>query len=200
MNNPELEALLKKARLPEISQESLEMFPRRVADRLRHDPAPPRPARSFLTRPAWAAGLATICILLAFSIGHWRGRKETQTMASSDILASTKFAGETLAMFPNQVRAIVENESGLHLVLSEHDNLPASPPLYIRICDGDHCSSFVTFSGQEIQMAGQAVTVLSDAHGGIILAGDQFVWSNAERSPVVNHLKIQAKILGAAAM
>ena len=56
------------------------------------------------------------------------------------------------------------------------------------------------FSGQNIQIAGQTIAVLADTRGGIILAGDQFVWSNTERSPVANHLKIQAKTLGAAAM
>ena len=69
-------------------------------------------------------------------------------------------------------------------------------PMYIHICDGKQCSSFVTFSGQEIQVAGQKVVILSDAHGGIILTGDQFVWANAEKISVGGHLKIEAKTLG----
>ena len=70
-------------------------------------------------------------------------------------------------MFPHQVRAIVQDESGLKLVLSDSGDVPVSPPLYVRISDGGHSSSFVTFSGQEIQAAGQSITVLADARGGI---------------------------------
>jgi hypothetical protein len=98
-------------------------------------------------------------------------------------------------MFPNRVQAIVEDEHGLNLVLSDTDNIPASAPLYIRVCDGGHCSSFLTFSGQEITVAGQKVTVLADTHGGVILAGDDFMWSDTKRV-YAGHLKIQAKNLG----
>ena len=44
-------------------------------------------------------------------------------------------------------------------------------------------------------IAGQAVTVLADTHGGVILAGDHFLWSAKERVDG-GHLKIQAKNLG----
>ena len=102
---------------------------------------------------------------------------------------------ETLAMFPNQVRAIVQDERGINLVLSDRDNVPVSTPIYVRICDGKHCSSLVTFSGQEIRIAGQKLTVLSDTQGGIILTGNQFIWSNTERNFADNRLKIEARNL-----
>jgi hypothetical protein len=98
-------------------------------------------------------------------------------------------------MFPNRIRAIVEDEHGLNLVLSDSDNVPVSAPIYIRICDGKHCSSLVTFSGQEIQIAGQKITVLSDARGGIILEGNKFVWSSTSRIYASGNLKIEAKPL-----
>ena len=107
---------------------------------------------------------------------------------------------ETLALFPNRVRALMQDEHGLNLVLSDQENVPASAALYVRICDGKQCSSFVTFSGQEIQAAGQKVTVLADAHGGIILTGSRFVWSNTERPDAVGHLRVEAKNLGAMTM
>jgi hypothetical protein len=197
MNNPELESLLKKARLPEISGESLEMFPRRLVARLKHHEAPARSARNFSPRMAWAFGLAA-GFVLAFAMIHWCG--QFKTVPSPDALADIKVVQKTLAMFPNEVRAIAEDEHGLNLELSENADVPVSPPLYIHICNGKHCSSFVTFSGQEIQFAGQKVTVLADARGGIILAGDEFVWSNTEQSDARNHLKIEAKNLGVMAM
>ena len=200
MKNPELESILKMARLPEIPEESLAMFPRRIVARLKHTDLPNRAARNFSPPLAWACGLAA-CVVIALAVGHWPGRMEN--VPTDDSLASLKLIRETLALFPNRVRAIVQDEQGLNLVLSDNNDVPASAPLYVRICDGQHCSSLVTFSGQEIQIAGQKVTVLSDAHGGIILTGNdgnEFVWSNTERIHADNHLKITVKNLGVMTM
>jgi hypothetical protein len=198
MNNPDLDSILKKARTPERSEEFWTEFPKQVArglNRARTDNF--RPKQNWFPRLAW--GFATaICILVAFAIGHWRGQVEAKS--STDVLANAKVVSETLAMFPNQVRAIVQDERGLNLVLSDSADVPASPPIYVRICDGKHCSSLVTFSGQEIQIAGQKMTVLSDAQGGIILMGNDFAWSSREPAYAKNDLKIEARNLGSITM
>jgi hypothetical protein len=202
MKKPELDSILKKARLPEISDESLEMFPRRIVTRLKHDEPSvhaPQNVSPLLPRLAWVFGLAA-CVAIAFAISQKHGEVKTEAVSTNDALADIKVIRETLALFPNRVRAIVQDERGLNLVLSDTDDVPASPPLYVSICDGKKCSSLVTFSGQEIQIAGQKVTVLADARGRIILTGSQFVWSNTERAYAGNHLKIEAKNLGPATM
>jgi hypothetical protein len=199
MNKPELESILKKARLPEIADESLELFPRRIVARLKHNDLPDHAARNFSPRLAWAFGLAA-CVVIAIAIGYGHRQMKPELAGANDSLASAKLIRETLALFPNRVRAIVQDENGLNLVLSDADEVPASSPLYVRICDGKHCSQLVTFSGQEIQIAGQKVTVLADTRGGIIVTGNQFVWSNTERTYAGNHFKIEAKNLGPAAM
>jgi hypothetical protein len=193
MNKPELESILKSARLPEIPGESLEMFPRRIVASLKRNDSPARSARNFSPHLAWACGLAA-CVIIAFAIGHWSGRMET--IPATDNLASTTFIRETLAMFPNRLRAIVQDERGINLVLSENADVPISSPLYVHICDGGHCSSLVTFSGQEIQIAGQKVTVLADTHGSVILSGPHFMWSDNGQVYAGGHLKITTKNLG----
>jgi hypothetical protein len=198
MNQTELDSILKKARTPERPREFWEEFPQQVARGLNCAGMKNYHAkRNWFPRLAW--GLATaICILAAFAIGRWHA--QTETKASTDVLADAKVVHETLTMFPNQVRAIMEDERGLSLVLSKSDNVPASTPIYVRICDGKDCSSLVTFSGQEIQIAGQKITVLSDAQGGIILMGNDFAWSSREPAYAKNNLKIEAKNLGSMAM
>jgi hypothetical protein len=198
MNNPELDSILKKARTPERPEEFWAEFPQQVTRGLNRERTENfRPEQNWFAR--MACGFATaICILAVFAIGRWRGQVETK--ASTDVLADAKVVRETLAMFPNQVRAIVQDERGINLVLSDRSDVPVSTPIYVRICDGKHCSSLVTFSGQEIQVAGQKVTVLSDARGGIILTGSQFVWSNTDRNYADSHLKIEAKNLGSVTM
>jgi hypothetical protein len=111
------------------------------------------------------------------------------------LLQNGKMLREVLTLFPNRVRAIVQDERGLQLVLSDQPNVPMSTPLWVKICDGKQCSSLVTFSGQELEIAGQKITVLSDAEGGIILEGNQFVWSSSARNFAQGGLKIEAKRL-----
>lgn len=194
MNKRELESILKQARVPEISEESLAMFPRSTVARLKQDEPLARAPRKFAPRLGWAFGLLA-CVIVAFAIGHWTGRTASRPAPVHDSLTSMKLIHETLSMFPNQVRAIVEDEHGISLVLSDKPDVPDSAPIYVQISDGKHSSSLVTFSGQDIQIAGQLVTVLADARGGVILAGQNFVWSDSGQFYADDKLKIKAEAL-----
>jgi hypothetical protein len=191
MNDSELDKKLKAARGPALEPDYAADFPRLVLAALRS--APPercRPAHPWRPRLAWGLA-AAVGIVMAFAGGRWHGRTE----AAQDVLANSKLIEQTLAMFPNRVRAIVCDEHGMNLLLSDQADVPASTPIYVRLCDGEHCSSLVTFSGQDVQIGGQEITVLSDATGGIILEGNRFAWSSSSRSPAQSHLKIEAKNL-----
>ncbi|HXI71293.1 MAG TPA: hypothetical protein VNN22_13130 [Verrucomicrobiae bacterium] len=196
MNKFDLNAVLKAAKPTEGSDEYWNDIPREVLAQLRRPaPASPRNRPRWFPRLAWSFAATAACLAVILAISHRRGGT-----TSKDDLQSTKLIRETLAMFPNRVRAIVQDEHGLNLVLSENEDVPASTPIYVRICDGKQCASFVTFSGQEIQAGGQTVTVLADARGGIILTGNRFVWSNTERNRGGSRLKIEANNLGSVAM
>jgi hypothetical protein len=192
MNNPELDKRLQAARGPDLDPAYQETFPDTVLGRLRPASGNTKTVgRPWGLRLAWATATA-VFILIAFAAGHRRGRME----ADRDVLADAKLIQETLAEFPNRVRAVVRDGQGINVVLSERADVPLSPPIYVRICDGSRCSSVVTFSGQEIQIAGQKVTVLSEANGGIILEGNNFVWSEGKSVYSGKKFKIQAKNLG----
>lgn len=200
MNDSELDQKLKAARGPSLDPAYQQAFPHSVLAHLRSAPLrPARPApagrRSWRFRLVWAFSAAA-CIVIAFLAGRWHGRWQN----SRDVLADSKLIQQTLAMFPNRVRAIVRDQRGLNLVLSDHENVPASTPIYVRICDGAHCSSMVTFSGQEIQIDGQTLTVLSEANGGIILEGNGFLWENGKPLYAAKNLQIQARNLGSITM
>jgi len=193
MNDSELNRLLKEAGVPERSPEFWAQFPRRVTARLHWKPAATFAGSAhWFPRLGWALGLAA-CGLAVFFIGHWRGHSEA--LAKNDFLQNEKVIQEMLATFPNRVRGVVQDEHGLSVVLSDTDNVPASTPLWVQICDGKHCSTMVTFSGQEIRVGQRSVTVLSDANGKIILAGDNFLWSNGQALLADAKLKIEAKPL-----
>ncbi len=195
MDNLELEKKLKAAQVPARDAGYWESFPRGVQAALRAAPARhPASERRWLPRLAWSGGAALACLMLGFAIGHWRGRMEQRDPAA--LLQNGKMLREVMTLFPNRVRAIVQDEHGVQLVLADQPDVPVSTPIYVRLCDGQNCASLVTFSGQEIELAGQKVTVLADARGGIILTGNQFVWSSDEPVRTVSRLKIEACRLG----
>jgi hypothetical protein len=198
MNDFELEKRLKAAPAPPLEAEYVQDFPRIVFARIRSTSLPIRAERRRSPCLAWGAGIVFACLIIGFAVNHWRGRVEAG--APGELLANAKLIRETLAMFPNQLRAIVQDEHGMQLVLSVKPDVPDSRPLYVRICAGKHCSSLVTFSGQEIQIAEQKLTVLSDARGGIIVIGNNFVWSSLNATHATSNLRITARNLGAVAI
>ncbi len=193
MNDFDLEKTLKTAQVPAWDEDYWESFPRGVLARLRSAPARHPVERSWFPRLAWGGGLALACLVIGFALGQWHGR-----MAKSDpyaLLQSEKMLREVMTLFPDRVRAIVQDEHGMQLVLAEQPDVPASTPLWVKICDGKQCVALVTFSGQEIQVAGQKLTVLVNARGGIIFTGNRFAWSSDQPANAPGGLKIEARSL-----
>jgi hypothetical protein len=192
MNDAELKALLQKARTPERPQEFWDLFPRRVIAALdRRAMARQREIRRG-PRLAWALATAA-CLMLAGFLGyrHWQAEQDP----GLKMLQNARVIRETLALFPNQVRAIVQDEHGLQVLLSEKPDVPTSTPLWIKVCDGKQCRAIVTFSGQELQIAKDKVEVLMDAQGQVMLVGDRLFWSSAAPGRASDHLRIQARPL-----
>jgi hypothetical protein len=157
-----LNELLTSARVPERSPGYWEHFPKRVVarldDRSRLETAP--------TKLWWMAGLATACLVVVILL--LRPQRETPTHYA-------KLYREVAGMFPNQVRAIVEDERGVHLELAEKPEVPTSPPLLVRICQPQRCRSVITFSGQRVSLDGDSVEVLADGRGKVLVVGEHSV-------------------------
>lgn len=194
MNDKDLEKKLKAAQVPARDEDYWESFPRLVSAKLRTTPAE-RPVikHHWLPRLAWGGGIAFACLMIGFAVGHWRGRVEKNDPYA--LLQNGKMLHEVLTLFPNRVRAIMQDEHGVQLVLSDHADVPASTPIYVHICDGRQCSSLVTFSGQELEIAGQRVTILSDVQGGVIVTGPRFAWSSERPGGASGGLRIEARTL-----
>ncbi len=194
MNDHDLEKKLKAVPVPARAEDYWESFPRLVSARLRTSPAG-RPVleHRWLPRLAWGGGIAFACLMIGFAVGHWRGRTEKNDAYA--LLQNGKMLQEVLTLFPNRVRAITQDEHGVQLVLADQADVPVSTPIYVHICNGKQCSSLVTFSGQELEIAGQKVTVLLNAEGGVIVAGPRFAWSSDQPARVSGGLKIEARRL-----
>ena len=189
MKNSELDQILKSAPVPDRPGAYWDQFPRRVmakTDRLRtradaetnHPRNEPFWLRSRFQFATVGLGLAIIGLLLGFVLGFWQGRNLSIT--GPQLAAARKYFQEIGTLFPGQVQAIVFDQQGPHLVLAEHSNVPASSPLYLRICGPKGCQSYVTFSGQQIRINGETCEVLLDHQDNVLVVGQNWVVSTAQ--------------------
>jgi len=132
--------------------------------------------------------------MVALGLGIWSGRRN---QSSKSLAQVRKYYSEIESLFPNQLKAIVFDRQGPHLLLAEESNLPKSAALYVKICSKGDCRSFVTFSGQRIRFGSDTFDVLVDRRGDVLLAGEKMVWS-ADSSAGQTDYRIEAKPLGGA--
>ncbi len=166
--------LLKSACVPERSEGYWERFPKRVTAQLSTG------AQMRTTTPAssirlWGWGLAGACVVLIVSFSLWT--KSSITTAQPNY---TKLYREIESMFPNQVRAIVVESSGVKLDLSDKPDVPSSSPLRVDVCHDQQCGTYITFSGQQIRVNAESWDVLSDGVGHVLVVGPNVVWTSAE--------------------
>jgi hypothetical protein len=179
MNNAELDKLLQAVPVPERDAGFWDEFPKRITRRLNGSRASVfrRSASPRVAKWAWAWGLAGACVVAGFILGSWRSRVAAEQHQLANL---QKCFREIAALFPNQLQAIVLDERGPRLVLSDTPNVPMSDPLFVKICRERNCQTFITFSGQQISVNGEVFDVLSDGAGHVILAGRSRVWSSGD--------------------
>jgi hypothetical protein len=211
MHNEDLNRSLKALQVPELPAEYWEDFPRRVMARMQRAGAP-KPGSSealadrwpaglfacrnsfrFVRRPVFASGLVAACVLLAIAMSLWRGRQPATV--DPQFVEAQKCLGEIEALFPNQLRALVFDQQGPRLVLADKADVPSSPPVYLRISEPKGSHRFVTFSGQQIQVNGDVFDVLVDRQGGVLLMGEQSVWSSSAAAEKEGRYRIEARLL-----
>ena len=180
MNNEELARILKKAPAPKPSADYLERFPSQVRMMLNRAPVRSTP-RSYTPLIRWAAALAAVCLIATFWAGFRKG-KETAPTPVNQIAGDEKLLREVQAEFPNQVRAIVMDENGAHLLLSEKADVPGEPALYLKVCDSKMCETIITFSGQQIPLHGDLCDILEDGSHKILVVGQRTYWTASKQS------------------
>ena len=128
-----------------------------------------------------------------FFLGFWRGQRSLSD--DPQLAAARKYFHEIEALFPNQVQAIVFDQRGTQLVLAQEPNVPASPPLYLKVCGPKGCQRFVTFSGQQIRVNGDVCDVLADGRGEVLLVGRQLLWSGSKAVAASGGYQVEARAL-----
>lgn len=180
MNDEQLDRLLRSTRPPTRSGGYWDSFPEAIQRRLRReagalfDPSEQR-SHSWLSVPWLAAGVAAVALGLWM---FWPGTpsQEPAEFTASELQAYREIWSQITGIFPHQVRAVILGPDGPQVVLSEQPNLPDSPPVVLRRCASDGCSTALTFSGQAVHLGNRHLEVLTDSHGGVIVADEETVW------------------------
>jgi hypothetical protein len=203
MNNSELKARLKSVPVPEPGTEYWEAFPKRVMLEIQRREESRAPADT-MARPWWfallagpvlSASVALVCVVSAFFLGVRQGRHSG--LDQRQLAEAQKCYREIESLFPNQVQALVFDAQGMHLVLAEQADVPASPPLYVTLTGPKGVHRFVTFSGQRIRVNGDSFEVLVDRQGAVLLVGQQSVWSSSQPANKAGPYRIEARPLPA---
>ena len=212
MNDRDLNDLLKSASVPDRPAEYWGQFPARVTKEMMsrerqgaHLQARKSFAATELLR-SWSSALRLkpvvaftlvpfICLGLVLL---WVNVRKIGAEAASDaqIVEAQKYYHEIESLFPNQVQAIVLDQSGPRLVLAKNADVPQSTPLYLKICQPAGCQRFITFSGQQIQINGETCDVLLDREGRVLIVGRETVWSGSAPVGKAGGYRIEAKPLG----
>lgn len=215
MSNEELDQMLKAAPVPEREARYWARFPQQVMSQIQarglRERAAPGAARVWARadtgcwrgwathlerlcpKPAWVLALAVVCLGLGFVFGQWKARHGLGD--EPQLAVVRKCYGELEALFPHQIRAIVFDAHGARLELAEQADVPASPPLYLRVWGPSGCQEFVTFSGQQIRLNGQSCEVLLDRSGAVLVIGEQLVWSSSEPGGKKGAYRLEARPL-----
>jgi hypothetical protein len=216
MNDKELNEVLKRAAVPERGADYWERFPSQVTaviERRRQDARAEKSThasvaavveggaawawvsafRSLVSKPAFAFGIAAVCLTLGFVLGFWRGQRSPSY--DPQLAEAQQYFREIQGLFPRQLQAIVFDQQGAHLVLAQEPNLPVSPPLYLKICGPAGCQRFVTFSGQQIRINGEVCDVLSDHQGNVLVVGRQLLWSGSKPGTRSGQYQVEARTL-----
>jgi hypothetical protein len=131
--------------------------------------------------PVWLWGLSTACVILgAFLVGFWRGQESA--LGPSQLSNAKRYLQESQSLFPNQVKAIIFDKNGPHLVLSEKPNVSNAVPVYLKVSTEQSAQTIITYNGQQILIHGEPIEVLLNGNNDVLLIGQNKVWTHTSRS------------------
>jgi len=149
------------------------------------------PLRPLVIRWSMRVGAAAVVIGLAIAVWKYHEASDTKPQDT----AMLKYFSELEALFPDQLRAVIFDNYGPRLMLSEQGNVPRSTPVYLKVCAAKRCQKVVTFSGQQVPINGDTYEVLTDAKGNLLLVGDNGVWSSAQPDSTSLPYVIEGRLL-----
>lgn len=140
---------------------------------------------------------AAACLLLAWLMHHPAtpaGKAQSTSVALPEDTAAI-ILREFSALYPNQIKAIIQDSSGIQLTLADKPDVAPGQALVLKVCQAKGCEEIITFSGQNIEVAGHPVTVRTENGDRVILDGDHFLWSSDLKTSPAPGIQIESRRL-----
>jgi len=198
MNDPELDKLLRSAKVPQQTEEQKAEFPADVVRQLSRPQG--RVAAPEVKRPRfslWATGFALACLVIGFMVGRFPDKPIASPQAAAKAPDYAKLFKEVAVLFPDRLRGVVVRGGEMELVLADQPERTATNPLLVEICHNGLCRTVITFSGQKLDIDGRSIEVLTGANDRVIVLADNQLWTSQNPSQVVDGLRINAHLLQA---
>jgi hypothetical protein len=103
---------------------------------------------------------------------------------------------ELTDLFPGRIRAVIVEGQSSSILLSEQPLAHSSEPVLIRLRRNGESLVAVTFSGQSIELGSQEFEVLADGADGVLLVGEDFVWTSRAPTRLPPWNRVEARTLG----
>ncbi|MFA6961373.1 MAG: hypothetical protein WC205_11530 [Opitutaceae bacterium] len=151
-------------------------------------------------QPFWRASLAVLAVVFVAGLVIFREGREGSSAGQKVAHDDAVTLAQMQELFPGQLNAVIEHDGAVQLDLA-HDAVPAvtSQPLIVQFESGGHRLRVLSYSGRSItlQLRGATLTfeVMVTGGGGIVLSGNDFVWSSTHPDLVAGY-RVQASPLG----
>lgn len=193
MNDDLLKKRLAELEVPEPDETARERALHRalvaLANSAKTNKVPAEKRRPALWRWVLAAGA-----LGAFVLAVWPGGQP----AKENSLAWQRTLEQVEALFPGQVNAVIERDGKFAVELTDHAAGGTGQPVVVEFVQGPHVLRVLSYSGRrvcvELGGAKACFEPLITADGGVILAGEDFLWSSEHPAPQAGY-RVQARFL-----
>lgn len=137
--------------------------------------------------------LPAMALVLMLAWAMWPGGATDEATADLQVL------NEVAELFPNTLDAVVEQDGRVDVQLTGNEVPASEQPLVVVLRKGREVLRVLSYSGREVclNLSGRkvCVEVLTDDEGQVIIAGDNYLWS--EQNPyLLNGYHVEARSLG----
>jgi len=143
--------------------------------------------------------LAGVPALVLFMLLFSQPQPNQNDLWEKTLARSEHILREHLAVFPNELQAVITNGGDPRVVLIENHTRISTQPIVIEFRRRGHATRVLTFSGEVISVPlgedNVKIEVLITGDNQVIVTGDDFLWMGENKSRTFDY-QIKAKALG----
>lgn len=160
----------------------------------RPDPDPEKPRAIWLRWPWLAMEASFVALAIAFGFAHWRSERADQDARDAHLFT------EMATLFPGQLEAVVTRGDDVDLQLASAPGRISGEEVVVEFSRGREIVRVLACSGSRVCIdltSRVCFDVLTTGEGGVLISGEDFVWS-VDRQVDVQGYRVAVHVLKAA--